>query len=105
MVELRREIGRIDTLVDGLGRQQNELDRRAQETRSNLDAIKKDSAAAGLRQRLSVRLEQFTREADGHGRQLVELNAKRLEARITLEEAIDKLNIDLTGQTRPGQRK
>ena len=49
-----------------------ELDRRAQETRSNLEAIKKDPRATSLRAKLSKRLDEFTRDADKIGRQVVE---------------------------------
>ena len=60
VVDLRREIGRIDTEISGLQAQQIELDQRADETRQNLEAIKKDPAAGTLRKKLSDRLEDFT---------------------------------------------
>ncbi|HEY8375565.1 MAG TPA: hypothetical protein VIK91_03710, partial [Nannocystis sp.] len=94
LVRLRQEIGRIDTEIDGLSRQQAELDRRASETRQNLEAIKKDPAAGELRSKLSKRLEEFTRDADKLGRQIVELQSRRLEKKIELEDLLQ--NLDLT---------
>lgn len=94
LVRLRQEIGRIDTEVEGLSRQQAELDQRASETRQNLEAIKKDSGASDLRSRLSKRLEEFARDGDKIGRQIVELQSKRLEKKIELEDTLQ--NLDLT---------
>ena len=88
IIDLRREIGRIDTEINGLQRQQVELDRRAEETRRNLEAIKKDSRAGNLRDKLNDRLDEFTREADALGRKIVELNSQRLEKKIALEDLL-----------------
>jgi hypothetical protein len=94
LVALRQEIGRIDTELEGLAAQQSELDQRASETRNNLEAIKKDPRAGDLRGRLSKRLEEFTRDGDKIGRTLVELQSKRLEKKIELEDMLQ--NLDLT---------
>jgi hypothetical protein len=95
LIALRQEIGRIDTEVDGLQRQQAELDQRAAETRENLEAIKKDPRAGELRGRLSKRLEDFTKDADKIGRQLVELQSKRLEKKIELEDLLQGLDLSM----------
>jgi hypothetical protein len=95
LVALRQEIGRIDTEIDGLQRQQAELDERAAETRNNLEAIKKDPRAGDLRGRLSKRLEEFTKDADKLGRQLVELQSKRLEKKIELEDLLQGLDLTM----------
>jgi hypothetical protein len=100
VVELRREIGRIDTEVDGLRRQQAELEQRADQTRRNLDSIKKDSAAGALRQKLNKRLDEFSSEADTRGRKIVELETQRLELKIELEDMIQDL--DLRAPMTPG---
>nr|WP_263430131.1 DUF4139 domain-containing protein [Nannocystis pusilla] len=97
LVRLRQEIGRIDTEIEGLARQQSELDQRANETRQNLEAIKKDSAAGDLRSKLNKRLDEFTREADKIGRTIVELQSKRLEKKIELEDSLQ--SIDLSAPT------
>lgn len=93
IIDARRAIGRIDTEIDGLRRQEHELDRRANETRQNLEAIKKDPAAGALRKKLNDRLDDFTREADAIGRKIVELNSKRLEAKIALEDMLESLDL------------
>jgi chromosome segregation ATPase len=93
VVDLRREIGRIDTEVDGLRRQNAELEQRADQTRRNLEAIAKDPAAAALRQKLNKRLEEFSTEADTRGRKIVELETKRLEKKIELEDMIQDLDL------------
>jgi hypothetical protein len=93
IVDLRQEIGRIDTEVEGKQRTRAELDQRAQEARANLDAIKKDPAASDLRKRLGERLEQFTKDADKLGRDLVELQTKRTEKKIALEDAMQNLDL------------
>ncbi|MCA9707550.1 MAG: DUF4139 domain-containing protein [Myxococcales bacterium] len=93
VVDLRREIGRIDTEIDGLKRQQIELDQRADETRQNLEAIKKDPAAGTLRKKLSDRLEDFTSEGDKLGRRVVELQSQRLEKKIALEDLLENLEL------------
>ncbi|PCC72588.1 protein of unknown function [Nannocystis exedens] len=97
LVRLRQEIGRIDTEIEGLARQQAELDQRASETRQNLEAIKKDSAAGDLRGKLNKRLDEFTRDADKLGRSIVELQSKRLEKKIELEDSLQ--TIDLSAPT------
>jgi hypothetical protein len=95
LIALRQEIGRIDTEIDGLQRQQAELDERAAETRENLEAIKKDPRAGELRGRLSKRLEDFTKDADKIGRQLVELQSRRLEKKIELEDLLQGLDLSM----------
>ena len=88
IVKKRQEIGKIDTKIEELKAQRTELDQRANETRNNLNAIQKDAAAAGLRARLTKRLEQFTNDGDRVGREVVELQNKRMEMRIELEDAL-----------------
>ena len=103
VVDLRREIGRIDTEVDGLRRQQAELEQRADQTRRNLEAIKKDPAAGSLRKKLNKRLDEFSSDADTKGRKIVELESKRLEKKIELEDMIQDL--DLRAPMTPGKGK
>ncbi len=93
IVKLRQELSRIDEQIDGLTRQRQELDQRADETRQNLESLKKDPQAGALRARLGARLEQFTQDGDKLGRQLVELQSKRMEAKIAVQDAIQDLDI------------
>ncbi|HTR53078.1 MAG TPA: DUF4139 domain-containing protein, partial [Kofleriaceae bacterium] len=96
IVDLRQEIGRIDTEIEGKQHTRAELDQRAEEARANLDALKRDpaAAAAGLRKRLGERLEQFTKDGDKIGRDLVELQTKRTEKKIALEDAMQNLELN-----------
>ncbi|MBC8068359.1 MAG: hypothetical protein IAG13_08505, partial [Deltaproteobacteria bacterium] len=94
VVKLRQEIGRIDTEVEGLKRQQIELDQRASETRGNLEAIKKDPAAGALRSKLNKRLDEFTADGDKIGRKVVELQSQRLEKKISLEDLLQNLDLE-----------
>lgn len=93
IVDGRTAIGRIDTQIDGLKRQQIELDQRARQTRENLEAIKKDPAASSLRKKLSTRLDEFTKSGDKIGRQIVELQSQRLEKKIELEDLLQDLDL------------
>ncbi len=102
IVKLRQEIGRIDTQIEGLTKQREELDQRAEETRRNLNAIKKDPAAGALRQRLSDRLEQCTKDGDKVGRDIVELQSKRMEKKIELEDLLQNLDFTAPASPAPG---
>ncbi len=93
IVRLRQEIGRIDTMIEGLKKQREDLDQRADQTRQNLDALKKDPAAGALRARLSNRLEEFTQQGDKVGREIVELQSQRLEKKIELEDLLQNLDL------------
>lgn len=101
IVDLRMEIGRIDTEAEGLRAQQVELDRRAEETRRNLEAIKKDPAASALRSKLNQRLAEFTQQGDALGRRLVELQSRRLEKKIELEDRLQTLDVRAPATTDP----
>ena len=93
IVQARREIGKIDTEVAGLRRQQAELDARAARTRENLEAIKKDNRATKLRAQLNKRLDEFTKEGDKIGRRIVELESKRLEKTIKLQDMLEDFDL------------
>lgn len=102
VVRLRQEIGRIDTQIEGLQQQRESLDQRASETRENLNALKKDPAAAALRKRLSDRLEQFTKDGDRIGRDIVDLQSKRMEKKIELEDLLQNLDLRAPAAVPPG---
>jgi hypothetical protein len=101
IVARRQEIGRIESKIEELKQQQAELDQRANETRQNLNALKKDPAAGALRAKLGKRLEQFTSDGDRIGREVVELQTKRMTLRIELEDLLQTL--DLTAPPAPKQ--
>jgi len=93
IVKLRQEVARIDVEIEGKTRTRQELDQRAQETRRNLEAIKKDPAAGDLRKKLSERLDQFAKDGDKLGRDLVELQTKRTEKQVALEDQLQNLEL------------
>ncbi len=93
IVDKRREIGKIDEQLDGMRRQRAELDQRANETRQNLEAIQKDTGAAALRQKLTKRLDEFSADGNKLGRDIVELESKRMERRIELEDLLQDLDL------------
>ncbi|MBA2544203.1 MAG: DUF4139 domain-containing protein [Deltaproteobacteria bacterium] len=93
IVKLRQEVAKIDTEIEGKTRTRQELDQRANETRQNLEAIKRDPAANQLRKKLSDRLEQFSKDGDKLGRDLVELQTKRTEKKVGLEDAMQNLDL------------
>jgi hypothetical protein len=96
IVQLRAEIGRIDTEVEGLRRQQRELDERGARTRENLRAIEKDKSpdAAKLRRELEQRLDEFTKDGDRHGREIVKLESARLQKQIQLDDQLQGLTFE-----------
>jgi hypothetical protein len=93
IVDKRREIGKIDEQLDGMRRQRAELDQRANETRQNLEAIQKDTGAGALRQKLTKRLDEFSNDGNKLGRDIVELESKRMERRIELEDLLQDLDL------------
>ena len=95
IVKLRQEVARIDTEIEGKTRTRGELDQRAQEARANLDAIRRDTSASGadLRKKLALRLDQFTKDGDKLGRELVELQTRRTEKKIALDDAMQNLEL------------
>jgi hypothetical protein len=90
IVDKRREIGRIDTEIAGLQAQQGELNERVSETRESLRAIQKDPRAGALRAKLGERLDGFLKDADAAGRKIVELQSKRLELKVELEDLLQQ---------------
>ena len=98
IVTKRQEIGKIDTLIEGLKQQQSSLDERASVIRQNLHEIeqRKDSSpnALKIRRDQTARLEGFTKDGDKLARDVVELQTKRLENKIALDDLLQ--NLDLT---------
>jgi hypothetical protein len=95
IITKRKEIADIDREVYNLKKRQRELDQRANQTRQNLEAIKKDKAAGRLRGRLNKRLDSFTKEGDKLGRKVVELTSQRLEKKIAIDELIEDIKFEI----------
>lgn len=99
IVDKRRDVAKIDERVDGLVRQRQQLDQRASETRANLQSIEKNQTAAALRAKLTKMLDDFASEGNRIGKEIVELETKRLEHRIELEDLLQ--NLELVAPPKP----
>ncbi|MBM4377468.1 MAG: DUF4139 domain-containing protein [Deltaproteobacteria bacterium] len=95
VVDLRREIGKVDTEISGYRRQQSELDQRGDKTRQNLLALEKDKSpeAAAMRKDLQARLDDWTKEGDRLGREIVRLDGKRTQLVVKLDDLLQSLTI------------
>jgi hypothetical protein len=99
IVDKRRELARIEEQIVGLTEKRNRLDQRSNELRENIRAIAKNTQAGEQRQKWTRQLDEFTSEANKLGAQLAELEARRLDKRIELEDAVQEL--ELTGPPAP----
>jgi hypothetical protein len=95
VVDARREIGRIDTEISGYRRQQMELDQRGDKTRSNLVSLDKDKSpeAAVMRRDLEKRLDEWTKEGDRLGREIVRLDGRRTQLVVRLDDLLQNITI------------
>ncbi len=99
VVDKRRELGKLEEQLYGLTEKRNKLDQRSQELRENIRSIEKNTQANAQRQKWTKQLDDFTSEANKIGVQLAELEAKRLDKRIELEDLLQDL--DLTAPSPP----
>lgn len=95
LVRLRRELGVIDTKLEGLERQRRDLQMHAEQIRLNLNAIAKDRAAKALRKELSNQLRARSQKIDRLGREMVALRTERLKKRLSIEELVQSIDLDL----------
>ncbi|MSP26346.1 MAG: DUF4139 domain-containing protein [Myxococcales bacterium] len=97
VLDVRREIGKIDNEVNGLHRQQTELNNRADRTRQNIEAMERDKSveAAALRRDLEKRLDEFTKDGDRLGREVVKLESRRLQLTVKLDDMLEGLTIGI----------
>ena len=95
VVDMRREIGKIDTTIEGIRNQQREMDRRSEHHRRVLRRLKEDKSpeAAKLRRESTKALEEFGREGDRIGREIIKLESERLRKTLKLEELLQTLTI------------
>ena len=96
IVDLRRQIGKIDSEMDSLRRREDVLNRRIEQHRNNLRRLKdmKGAEAERMRQERAVQLEAFTREGDGIAREILTLEEKREQKVIELEDKLETLTIE-----------
>ncbi len=102
IVDKRREIGRLEEEIWGLTEKRNKLDQRSAELRENLRSIEKNTQANAQRQKWTKQLDEFTSEGNKIGAQLADLEAKRLDKRIEMEDLLQDL--DLTAPPSSGKR-
>ncbi len=91
IIDKRREVAKLDEQIDGLRRRRDTLDQRSNELRRNLRSIEKNNEAKPQREKWTKQLEEFTAEGNKAGAQMAELEAKRLDARVAMEDLLQDL--------------
>jgi hypothetical protein len=96
LIELRREVGKIDTQIRSLRRREDTLNRRISQHRRNLGRLEdmKGPEAARMRQERARQLEEFTKEGDELAREILKLEEKREQKVILLEDKLSTLTIN-----------
>ncbi len=84
----RKEIVDKSAVRQKLAQEQGSLGQQSEETRRNLRAIEKNKSAEGLRARLTKRLEETATRIDDITKQIVELDSKLAELRVTFKETL-----------------
>lgn len=103
IVDKRRAIAKIEEQIEGLVERRNKLDQRAGELRQNLAAIAKNPRAGAQRDKWTKQLDEFGSEGNKLGVQLADLEAKRLDLRVELEDALEAF--ELTPPPPPAAKK
>jgi Domain of unknown function (DUF4139) len=96
LIDLRREIGKLDTKLSGLRRRESTLNRRISQHRRNLGRLKdmRGAEAEQMRRERARKLEEFTKEGDEIAREILKLEEKREQKVIILEDKIATLTIN-----------
>ncbi len=102
IVDKRREMAKFEEQIIGLTEKRNKLDQRASELRENIRSIEKNTQANAQRQKWTKQLDEFTSEGNKLGVQLAELEAKRLDKRIEMEDLLQDL--ELTAPPTPAKK-
>jgi Domain of unknown function (DUF4139) len=93
-LELQEQINRFALERTELITRRNDLQTNAQETRDNLESIRRNPAAADLRARLTARLTQVSADIDQVSRRIVELDTQIGERRVRFSEAVRTIDVD-----------
>ncbi|MBL8680573.1 MAG: DUF4139 domain-containing protein [Myxococcales bacterium] len=93
-LELQEQINRLSVERGEHITRRNDLQTNAQETRDNLESIRRNPAAADLRARLTARLTQVSGEIDQVSRRIVDLDTQIGERRVRLSEAVRTIEVD-----------
>jgi hypothetical protein len=103
IVDKRREMAKFEEQIIGLTEKRNKLDQRASELRENIRSIEKNTQANAQRQKWTKQLDEFTSEGNKLGVQLAELEARRLDKRIEMEDLLQ--DMELTAPPAPATPK
>jgi hypothetical protein len=95
-LELQEQITRLSVERGEHITRRNDLQTNAQETRDNLESIRRNPAAADLRARLTARLTQVSGDIDQVSRRIVDLDTQIGERRVRLSEAVRTIEVDAT---------
>ena len=95
IVDRRREVAKLEEQITGLTAKRNQLDQRANELRANLAAIAKNPAAGEQRAKWTKQLDEFTSDGNKLGAQLADLEAKRLDQKVELENALESFELTM----------
>jgi hypothetical protein len=93
-LELHRTLDTLTRERADVEQRREDLQRGAEETRSNLEALQGNGRASDLRAQLTARLGRTATELDQLTRRVVELDVQLGEARVRISEAVRTLDID-----------
>lgn len=95
LIDLRREVGKLDTQIASLESQESVLNRRISQHRRNLARLKdmKGAEAARMRAERAKQLEDFTKKGDALALEIIKLKETREQKIIQLEEMLANLTI------------
>ena len=93
IIDRRRALAKIEEQLQGVAERRNQLDQRAEELRQNLRAIAKNPKAGPQREKWTKQLDEFSSEGNKLGAQLADLEAKRLDQRVELEDALQSFEL------------
>jgi hypothetical protein len=93
IVDKRREMAKLEEQLYGITERRNKLDQRSAELRENIRSIEKNTQANAQRQKWTKQLDEFTSEANKLGVQLADIEAKRLDKRIEMEDLLQDLEL------------
>ncbi len=100
LIDLRREIGKLDTQIASLESQEEVLNRRISQHRRNLERLKDNNApgAAQSRAEFTAALADFTKKGDALALEVVKLKEMREVKVIELEQKLENLTIGDKGK-------
>ena len=100
-LDMRRQIADLTQQRDNQVTRRDDLQRNAEETRGNLEAIRRNPAAADLRAQLTARLARTATDIDQTIRRIVEIDTQIGERRVRLVEAIRSVDLDVNAPATP----